>query len=1064
MNKEVLERGFADMKEKSRGGLSKGMSFLRSAAASHVLNTTANGIETDQQTQQDSTENGTLPATNGEKPSYDQLLSLSMKLTRQNKLMKAQMQKSQTQIQGFIALQTNYETLSTFVKDSVGIDLSLCGEEDSNSSADSKSILRNNRLEELYASKLALDAKNLRKEMDESQKSVASVPSQAVDARSTVASNEYDEIDLFSALSPRASTANKSEVYTSNDLVETTEKDELVTLRRRLEELKETLEQSNQEKRALEDKMRERQSETGLILLKLSEANEKLKSSHKAFDESESVLYGLLPSISEALVEQLEAIASSTVTMKKLQHDKSDEAIASQCYASELSETNVQHKGDSCVLSGDTGDLDIVEQLCTAVTQFKEVCGMANEEILSRAINREGLLAGTRQTWADQGNNLEEKMGIVGRREEEAMPRQLITAEEGKDQHGNGMRILEDRLLGIMNQNERLRRENEKFQLAMEESTQLTQTQLEKLRQHYLEVMEETQELNRKLVIEKDYFQNKLEILAGELDEACRRNEIGTAKLEETHANAEEIIQQNVELTTKNTYLTQEVDDLRDDLDTATKALESHAELAEKEGDLRKKSEAIQESLERENIAIRDELTKELESVKKEKNATITRFQQERNAVTEKLNEVSIQNEEHRWRSEALQTSLSKSDALVQELEAHLSEISVAKAEVETQLSETKKSLSEKLAFATRLQTEHMGIAGKHAEQAAIIENALREAATANNAKRDAEANLEVLRETMNEVLHDRDEALRQKRQAEDEMEALKRRLSDQLIEVAQQHQIAMENEKKKMQIEIARIEMEGKTKSKLARHVVSEKESEIKILQTRVAELEEDVRSGGADHRKILEFAQLQACRDAESIANASEIQHLHHKLATKEDQMQTLVEDLTRKDKELARMMQNQRRDGVNMEYLKNIIVQYITFRPGSSQQRRLLPVISTLLQFTHGDLKEIKSACGRRSSWSSWAAIEKHKPLTSRSLSKLSNSDHPETYLTPTRAAHGQETTDASQRLSMLADIRETGTLEASPTSSRASSFDLPSGLQHYVDAEDASPLHVFESTDF
>lgn len=624
--------------------------------------------------------------------------------------------------------------------------------------------------------------------------------------------------------------------------------------------------------------------------------------------------------------------------------------------------------------------------------------------------------------------------------------------------------MCEDQLIVLVKQNECLREENERLRLAREDNAPVTRLRFEELRRSHLEAIEEAQAINQRLSEEKDYFQNKLEILASELDEACRRNEAGTAKLEEIHATAEKIKERNAILSEKNTFLNKEVEDLRDDLTTATKALESHAELAEKEGDLRRKSEALQKSLERDNAEIRQEFTKELESVRKEKNAAIARFQQERNAVTEKLNEVSIQNEENRQRCQTLQTSLSKSDALVLELQAHLDELSMAKVELEAQLSETKKTLSEKLAFATRLQTEHMGIAGKHAEQAAMIENALREAATANDAKRDAEANLEVLRVTMNEAVHDRDETFRQKSRLEDEMEALKHRLSDQLAEAAQQHENALANEKTKMQTEIVRIEMEAKTKSKLARHVVSEKENEIKTLQSRVAELEEDVRSGGADHRKILEFAQLQACRDAESIANALEIDRLHHKVVTTEHQMQSLVEDLSRKEKELTRLTQNQRRDGVNMEYLKNIIVQYITFRPGSSQQRRLLPVISTLLQFTHSDLKEIKNACGRRSSWSSWAASEKHKPLSARSLSKLSNSDHPRSSLPPAGPAHNPDTSDLSQRLSMLADIREAGTINVSPASSRASSFDLPSGLQHYIDAEGASPLQIFESTDF
>ena len=51
----------------------------------------------------------------------------------------------------------------------------------------------------------------------------------------------------------------------------------------------------------------------------------------------------------------------------------------------------------------------------------------------------------------------------------------------------------------------------------------------------------------------------------------------------------------------------------------------------------------------------------------------------------------------------------------------------------------------------------------------------------------------------------------------------------------------------------------------------------------------------------------------------------------------------------KELKNLMRSQRREGVNMEYLKNVVLQYMQYRPAahSNEQKGLAPVIFMLLQ---------------------------------------------------------------------------------------------------------------------
>jgi hypothetical protein len=51
--------------------------------------------------------------------------------------------------------------------------------------------------------------------------------------------------------------------------------------------------------------------------------------------------------------------------------------------------------------------------------------------------------------------------------------------------------------------------------------------------------------------------------------------------------------------------------------------------------------------------------------------------------------------------------------------------------------------------------------------------------------------------------------------------------------------------------------------------------------------------------------------------------------------------------------------KREGVNMDYLKNIILQYLSFPPASPERNSLLPVLALLLQFSPIELKTAEEA---------------------------------------------------------------------------------------------------------
>ncbi|OQS01470.1 hypothetical protein ACHHYP_00746 [Achlya hypogyna] len=175
-------------------------------------------------------------------------------------------------------------------------------------------------------------------------------------------------------------------------------------------------------------------------------------------------------------------------------------------------------------------------------------------------------------------------------------------------------------------------------------------------------------------------------------------------------------------------------------------------------------------------------------------------------------------------------------------------------------------------------------------------------------------------------------------------------------------------------QQELERLEADARAKSKLARQLVLEKEETVAALQAQLAQLEHDVKSGDADHRRIFELASVQAQRDAAQRSRDQEVAALAADVAAKQAEVDALRAQSKVMEDEIAVLLRTERREGVNMEYLKNVVVQFMSFRPGSSQQMKLIPVLSTLLQFSPHDMDEVKAATRRSTAWTSWGTDKK------------------------------------------------------------------------------------------
>lgn len=508
----------------------------------------------------------------------------------------------------------------------------------------------------------------------------------------------------------------------------------------------------------------------------------------------------------------------------------------------------------------------------------------------------------------------------------------------------------------------------------------LTDSKLELEKEHE-RAHEAKAALEKQMEEERAYWTSKLENLITASDAAKSKMETLETELEEKKKQIVRMSTSQTSMTSELMELQKQVPNLRKDLAMAADSLEAHATKVEEYERRYFESEKEVAKLKTQLDEMRDKHHENFEMLRKEKEGELERVHAERRTLMTAKTELCQEKEKLQGRCKTLERKLETAHEHEEGLGLSLREMTLQVDNLSLDLAETKKSLSDRMALATRLQTENMSMAGKLAEQVALIESALRDAANSKIAQQEMETQVQAAKAEM-ERIKKSESAVKQ------DLENVQREVLEQEANFQRERekaqlalQAAVENEKHTFRRELDRVEAESKHKSKLALQAVLKKEKEIARLSARLTEVEEDVRSGGADNRKILELAQLQAKREAEQREQAAQMQTLSQQLEIAQREIQEFREDKQRLAEELKAMLQNQRRDGVNMEYLKNVVVQYMSFRPGTSEQARLVPVLTTLLQFTAADIKEIKRAARRGNSWTSWGSSDTeldYKPI--------------------------------------------------------------------------------------
>ena len=252
------------------------------------------------------------------------------------------------------------------------------------------------------------------------------------------------------------------------------------------------------------------------------------------------------------------------------------------------------------------------------------------------------------------------------------------------------------------------------------------------------------------------------------------------------------------------------------------------------------------------------------------------------------------------------------------------------------QISDMQAAADENVSTITRLRTEAQASERNHAMRTAMLATceAQLEALQEELTVKDDTSRQAVERASTLQTCLAAAEARLSERVAEStqRIEQLEGDLRQQAAEAAQrlavqatQHDAALESAKR-----------DFNKRSGMARSMLSEKEEEVRILQQRVVDLQAEIASGAPSERRIFELARVQSQREATHSVHSDTrevaFQQLQQALSSKDLQLAQAQSSQSQLSAEVAELRRTVRREGVNMDYLKNIILQVLA-SPNSS-----------------------------------------------------------------------------------------------------------------------------------
>lgn len=270
----------------------------------------------------------------------------------------------------------------------------------------------------------------------------------------------------------------------------------------------------------------------------------------------------------------------------------------------------------------------------------------------------------------------------------------------------------------------------------------------------------------------------------------------------------------------------------------------------------------------------------------------------------------------------------SKQLALLDDFRVKYEQAGQKVAALNEQVADLQAAADEKVSTITRLRTEAQASERNHAMRTAMLATCEAQLETLRNELlvRADTSKVAVERAAALQMQLAASEARLSERVAESSkrIEHLEGEVKQQAAEAAQrlaaqatQHEAALEGAKR-----------EFAKKSGMARSLLQEKEEEVRVLVQRVADLQAEISSGAPSERRIFELARVQSQREATHSVHTDTREvaftQLQQALSSKDLQLAQAQASQSQLAAEVAELRRTVRREGVNMDYLKNIVLQ--------------------------------------------------------------------------------------------------------------------------------------------
>jgi len=297
-----------------------------------------------------------------------------------------------------------------------------------------------------------------------------------------------------------------------------------------------------------------------------------------------------------------------------------------------------------------------------------------------------------------------------------------------------------------------------------------------------------------------------------------------------------------------------------------------------------------------------------------------------------------------------LQARLNTATKQVTKLNATEMELGVAREEV----NRLKLDQAQSSGLLSRLQSEKDSSEKNHGQRTALVGMLEAQVSELNDNVSESRAHLEAARYDLSQKddeLKDMKNELEKAENMFTQNQLSRQKNNDQVTQNADKDALKKARMVETLQRELQLLQQQMARKSSAAQRLLQERESECKELRKRSKTLQQELDKGSLSDRRIFELAAQQSNR--ESVA-ASEIdirntlvEQLTEKLASRDGDLASVEYQTKKVESEVEDLCRIRRREDINVDYLKSIIVQYLSKPPGSSERGTLLPVIATLLQ---------------------------------------------------------------------------------------------------------------------